>query len=184
MRATFSSRSPHIPVIAADVYKLPFEDETFDVVTIAQAFHWFADEEALTEIARVLKRKGFVSMIWNLEKLGVSKFMDEHFNDVVAYDGDVPQYRKGVWKTVLENTKAFKTPYDEFLADYSLSYTEEELWDRAKSKSFITALSEDEQNKLKNRLSELVRKYPDTPKDDAGRIICPQFVRVVALQKA
>lgn len=184
MRAAFSSRSPKIPVVAADAYKLPFGDETFDAVTIAQAFHWFADEEALSEIARILKPDGRVGMIWNLEKLGVSDFMDEHFKEVVAYDADVPQYRRNEWKTVLDETKQFKTPYKEFLADYFLSYTEDELWDRAHSKSFITALSGDEQAKLKKRLSDLVKKYPTTPKDDEGKIICPQFVRVVALQKA
>lgn len=184
MRKAFSSRTPEIPVVEADAYHLPFDDGAFDAVTIAQAFHWFADEEALKEIARVLKPKGRVAMIWNLEKVGVSDFMDEHFKEVVAYDAGLPQYRRNDWIPVFQQTQSFKTPYEEFLEDYNLTYTEEELWSRAQSKSFITALDEKEQAGLKKRLSALFKKYPDTSKDANGKIICPQFVRVVALEKS
>lgn len=183
MRAAFSSRTPEIPVVEADAYNLPFPDGTFDAVTIAQAFHWFADEEALTEIARVLKKDGHIGLIWNLEKVGVSDFADEYFNEVVAYDGDVPQYRKNDWMPVLQNTKVFKTPYEEFLDDYFLSYTEQELWERAQSKSFITCLNEGEQQGLKQRLSAVIKSHPEAERDGSGKLITPQFVRVVALQK-
>ncbi|VVQ29829.1 putative methyltransferase [Pseudomonas fluorescens] len=37
-----------------------------DVEICAQAFHWFASTEALTEIARVLKPGGKLGLVWNL----------------------------------------------------------------------------------------------------------------------
>lgn len=184
MLKTFSERSPEVPTVAAGAYELPFEDETFDAITIAQAFHWFADETALTEIARVLKPHGRLGMIWNLEKTNVNEHTTKLFEEMVAYDGDVPQYRKNDWIPVLNNTKAFKTPYSEFLDDFDLSYTPEELWDRTQSKSFITSLSNDEQQKLKGRMMKIIEQHPEAPKDSAGKLIIPQFVRVVALEKA
>lgn len=184
MRKAFSARTPEIPIVAAGAHDLPFADGTFDAVTIAQAFHWFADEDALKEIARVLKPQGRVAMIWNLEKTGVTDWMDEHFNAMVAYDGDVPQYRRNDWKAVLNNTKSFRPPYEEYLEDYSLTYTEAELWDRCQSKSFITCLSEDEQSQLKQRLSAIIAKHPEAERAPDGKLICPQFVRVVAMQKS
>ncbi|CCG82101.1 Uncharacterized methyltransferase-like C25B8.10 [Taphrina deformans PYCC 5710] len=184
MIKAFSARTPEIPIHAAGAHNLPFPDESFDAVTIAQAFHWFADEESLIEIARVLKPNGRLGLIWNLEKTGISPFADEYFHAVVAHDEGLPQYRKNEWMPVLKNTKVFQVPYEEYLEDYFLSYTPEQLWDRTQSKSFITSLSAEEQGKLRKQLDHLVAKYPETPKDSEGKLICPQFVRVIALQKA
>ena len=35
--------------------------------TCLQAFHWFANEESLKEIHRVLKPAGVLAMVWNAE---------------------------------------------------------------------------------------------------------------------
>jgi ubiquinone/menaquinone biosynthesis C-methylase UbiE len=45
---------------------LPVADADVDVVVVAQAFHWFDQDRALTEIARVLRPGGRLGMVWNL----------------------------------------------------------------------------------------------------------------------
>ncbi len=37
-----------------------------DLVIAGQAFHWFDQSQALTQIARVLKSRGHVALIWNV----------------------------------------------------------------------------------------------------------------------
>lgn len=44
---------------------MPLPDAFADVVTIGQAFHWFATDEALAEIARVLRPGGRLGLVWN-----------------------------------------------------------------------------------------------------------------------
>jgi SAM-dependent methyltransferase len=45
--------------------QLPFRSRAFDVVTIAQAFHWLDHETALPEIARVLRPSGALAVVYN-----------------------------------------------------------------------------------------------------------------------
>ena len=49
----------------AGAEEIPAPDSTFDIVIAAQSYHWFDHERALPEIARVLKRGGSLSLVWN-----------------------------------------------------------------------------------------------------------------------
>ena len=50
----------------AEVELLPFEGESFDVVTVGTAFHWFVNSVAAAEIKRVLKPGGLFFTFWTL----------------------------------------------------------------------------------------------------------------------
>jgi SAM-dependent methyltransferase len=45
---------------------IPLPDGSIDAVTVAQAFHWFRAEEALSEIDRVLRPGGALALVANL----------------------------------------------------------------------------------------------------------------------
>jgi SAM-dependent methyltransferase len=44
---------------------IPLPDASADVITAAQAFHWFDHDVALPEIARVLRPHGRLALVWN-----------------------------------------------------------------------------------------------------------------------
>jgi SAM-dependent methyltransferase len=44
---------------------IPLPDASADVITSAQAFHWFDHAVALPEIARVLRPRGRLALVWN-----------------------------------------------------------------------------------------------------------------------
>ena len=46
--------------------EIPAADASYDIVIAGQAYHWFDKEKALPEIARVLKRGGSLSLVWNV----------------------------------------------------------------------------------------------------------------------
>lgn len=45
---------------------IPAADASYDLVIAGQSYHWFDKDEALPEIARVLKRGGSLSLVWNV----------------------------------------------------------------------------------------------------------------------
>ena len=65
MRLEFENQGLHVAVLEGTAESLPFEDHSVDVITVAQAFHWFDYDKALAEFARVLSRSGHLGLVWN-----------------------------------------------------------------------------------------------------------------------
>ena len=63
--------------------KSPFEDKQFDLVTVAQALHWFDFEPFYAEVCRVLKPKGTFAA-WGYGLLEVDEQVDEHIRELYS----------------------------------------------------------------------------------------------------
>ena len=57
--------SPQVRAVTGTAEAIPLQDDSVDVVTAAQAFHWFEPTRALPEIARVLRPSGHLALVWN-----------------------------------------------------------------------------------------------------------------------
>ncbi|HTR32396.1 MAG TPA: class I SAM-dependent methyltransferase [Gaiellaceae bacterium] len=65
MRAILERVVPEAEVLEGGAASIPLPDASVDAVFAAQAFHWFATDEAVAEIARVLRSGGIFADVWN-----------------------------------------------------------------------------------------------------------------------
>jgi ubiquinone/menaquinone biosynthesis C-methylase UbiE len=54
-----------IETLAGTAEQIPLGDDAVDAVTVAQAFHWFDEDAARTEIRRVLRAGGMLALVSN-----------------------------------------------------------------------------------------------------------------------
>jgi SAM-dependent methyltransferase len=76
MRAVLEEIVPGAETRAGSAESIPLGDEEVDAVLSAEAFHWFATDEALAEIVRVLRPGGGLVILWNYP-LGYAELGDE-----------------------------------------------------------------------------------------------------------
>ncbi len=63
-------------------------DSLVDVITAAQAFHWFELEAARSEFARILKPDGAVAVVWNARKNDATAFLRDYEEMLLEYGVD------------------------------------------------------------------------------------------------
>jgi SAM-dependent methyltransferase len=133
--------------------ELPFADGTVDVVTVAQAFHWFDHARALPELHRVLRPGGWLALVWNMRDLDDP--LQRGVEDLLRpYRGDLVPQRQGAWRAPLAESKLFG-PEEAGFFRIEQQFTVQDLRDRVASTSFVAVLPEEQRAALLERVAAL-----------------------------
>ncbi|HEY1588542.1 MAG TPA: class I SAM-dependent methyltransferase [Rhodanobacter sp.] len=63
-------------------------DASVDLVTVAQAFHWFDEETTRHEFARILRSRGLAAIWWNSRRLTGTRFLEGYEALLQTYGTD------------------------------------------------------------------------------------------------
>jgi SAM-dependent methyltransferase len=90
--------------------KTPFKDQQFDLITVAQALHWFELNEFYMEVKRLLKPDGLLA-VWGYSVCSVNIEVDKFFIDF--YLNTVGPYWDSARKIVDDEYKSLPFPFTE-----------------------------------------------------------------------
>ena len=141
------------PTVAGVAESLPIRDASVDLVTVAQAFHWFEIRRAFTEIARVLKPGGTLAMMWNDWDDSIPWVAEVH-GMIRALD-DQSYEREVDWPAVVARHELY-TPVERIDLPNPQQTNRAMVVDRAMSTSFVSASSSDVRDDLAARIAAVI----------------------------
>ncbi|MDR7269510.1 SAM-dependent methyltransferase [Pelomonas saccharophila] len=158
MRAKLAESLPGVQTLAGAAEAIPLTDGEADVLVCAQAFHWFANAQALGEMHRVLKPGGRLGLVWNVRDEACD-WVAAITEIITPYEGDAPRYYTGQWKRAFEGQALFAPlQLTEFPHSHEGSF-EQVVIDRIASVSFIAALPAAERQAVEAKLRALQQRF-------------------------
>jgi SAM-dependent methyltransferase len=163
MRGYLAQTAPGARALAGTAEQIPLTDGSVDLVTVAQAFHWFDTGAAAREIHRVLKRDGGLAVLWNSwdESVRWVEAMQAIVHEFVA---GAPQQASSDWRQRLQDTALF-TPLHERTYPNLVAGDVAAVLARVASTSYIAALPAVEHQRVLDRVRAVIDSDPLT----AGR---------------
>ena len=156
MRAQAMIAAPRATHLDGTAESIPLEDGSVDVVTVAQAFHWFDAPAALAEIARVLRPEGRLAILWN-ERDESTAWVAEMSRIIHWHERTVSRYQHTAWTEVVGASGLF-TPLLEEAFSWDQPLTREMLADRVRSISYIAAMPTVERERHASEVVALVAR--------------------------
>ena len=160
MRAVLEEGVPEAESLAGSAEAIPLPDASVDAVFTAEAFHWFASDESVGEIVRVLRPRGGLVILWNLDFGDPDPPMGEEVDrviDVAFAKGGAPGIGKvlsGFWREPI--AKGPFEPLQESEVERTVTRTRAQWLANMLSVSSIAALSDADREEFAARLHELV----------------------------
>lgn len=166
----FGSGHPSM-VLEGTAEKIPLSDASTDVITVAQAFHWFDGAKALPEIHRVLKPGGMLILVWNVRDEGFD-WIRKMTSLMKPFEGNAPRYLSMKWREAFDRSDLF-TPFELTTFKNPTTGTIETMLDRVASVSFVAALDSESRASLLGQMRELYTTQMGVDGVPAGQMVMP-----------
>jgi SAM-dependent methyltransferase len=134
---------------------IPLPDASVDAVTVADAFHWFDQAAALTEIARVLRPRGGLAVLWTIPDWRAASWADEIGKLMERLRPRHPGFDGPPWQDVLRSVDGWSPPR-EIRVTSSQAADAKAIVDYLASVSWIAAMPDGERAEILAQLAALI----------------------------
>jgi ubiquinone/menaquinone biosynthesis C-methylase UbiE len=159
MRAIFTHHFPNIPILQGIAEAIPLPTASVDVVVVGTAFHWFEGDKALAEIARVLKPRGKLGLIWNVHASEISWVRDV-WQVLEKYEKSIT-HNAMQWRSAFERTKYFG-PLGHQTHSYSFLGGSQDVLNRLFSAKLMGKLTHEKREKIVQEILAVLADHPST----------------------
>ncbi|WP_216896511.1 class I SAM-dependent methyltransferase [Nocardia alni] len=156
MRAAFAMRLPDIEALAGTAESIPLPDGSVDAVLVGQALHWFDQERAFPEIARVLRPGGVFAALWNMNDTEV-----EWVAELERISIDSASFRRRTVARGMPSHPLFQE-FAEHRFPHTQRRTAESLAATIGTHSHTLVVSPRERAELLGRVTGYLREIPET----------------------
>lgn len=146
---------PSIKYIVSDVVKMPYEDNSFDLITAFASLHWFCTPDAIKEIKRVLRKDGFLCVVNKMEKGSFRESLQEIIEKVMDISIEKTKLNFDPIKTLMDNNFPSVVEYSWDIVE---EYTFDEVHHYVQSISAWHFVSDDKRGEVFEKLSEYLEK--------------------------
>ena len=164
LRARATAEGLLVATTHAPAEKTGLDPDSADLVTAAQAFHWFDKERALTEIARILRPGSGVALFWNVRDSERSRFLTEYATLLArhAKGGDAGRYEasgRDETRAAFAGSTAFE-PVEQITLRHEVTMTAGEFMGMVFTASYVrAALTPEQQASLRADLAALLERH-------------------------
>jgi ubiquinone/menaquinone biosynthesis C-methylase UbiE len=159
MREQLTRLLPDVEARAGTAEATGLQSSSVDVVTVAQAFHWFDAPAALGEIHRVLRPDGGLALVWNVRDES-APWVAKLTELISWYKHPASRYQTVDWAAEVAAAGGFE-PLRKASVSWAQEMTRDILRDRIRSISYIAALPPDDQEVVVGRVLELVAGFDE-----------------------
>jgi SAM-dependent methyltransferase len=169
MRNRLRTRLPDTALVAGVAEAMPLAAASLDAVTVAQAFHWFHPDQAMAELARVIRPGGRLGLIWNARDRGVD-WVDRVWTIMDRVERHAPWRDHGQggprgasrWSERVLAERPGWSPWTEATFYHVQRLTHDQVIDRIRSVSHIAALPPARQQAVLGEIAAILTEHPDT----------------------
>ena len=152
MLAQLRASIPAARALMGGAEAIPLPDASADVVTCAQAFHWFDHDRALAEIARILRPGGRIALVWNMRD--ESEIWVEELSDAIVG-------RTGLDRGAVEpiERSGLYGPVEREVFEHEQEVDRTTMRELVRSRSYCAILSEEERAPILDRVDHIFDEH-------------------------
>ncbi|MGK5085380.1 class I SAM-dependent methyltransferase [Bdellovibrionota bacterium FG-1] len=160
-----AARRPNVEYRVGTAEKPVFKDRSLDLITVAQAFHWFRQDEFFAEAKRMLKPGGVLAL-WCYELIKISPEIDavihKLYKDILGpyWEKERALVEEG-YRNVVFPFKEITAPQFEITAEWSFAHLIGYLGTWSALQAYVQA---QKSNPLEAMYGELKTAWGDAPK--------------------
>ena len=183
MRRALAAAVPAAETLDGTAETIPLPDSSVDGLFAAEAFHWFATREAVAEIARVVRPRGGVALLWNIHQLGGDPWQAEAFATLgeigAPAPGQLGRHELERWGQAFEGA-----PFDSF-EEFSVPHEQRTdvpgLVEHILTWSHLRVLDDAKRDHLRRELLSVLEREHPSPGDVVisyrARLYCARRTR-------